>query len=344
MLRWISQADLPALYTDLRAAGLAEAGAATLVDITACPGTDTCKLGISSSRGLAAELRQQIGSRNGSVEAAVKSLRIKISGCFNSCGQHHVADIGFYGVSRKVGNHVVPHFQVILGGQWAENAGAYGLATVAIPSRRIPEVVQRITDFFVNERQAGESFQTFVKRTGKATLRALLDDLTKVPDYAEDRSYYADWGDPREYSLGDLGIGECAGQVVSMTQFGLAASERQVFEAQVQLDEEHTDQANNSAYAAMLQAAKALIQTQNIDITDNADDIVEEFRTRFYDTELVFDPFAGAKFANYLLHAYENGRADTSPEAVRRRIEEAQLFIETAHACYNRLGQQPVSV
>ncbi len=344
VLRWISQADLPNLYTELAAAGLAQPGANTLVDITACPGTDTCKLGISSSRGLAAELRQRIAVRNVALDEAVKDLKIKISGCFNSCGQHHVADIGFYGVSRKVGNHAVPHFQVVLGGQWTENAGTYGLAAVAIPSKRIPDVVTRITDFYVQEREHGESFQSFIKRTGKARMRALLEDLTKVPDYVVDRSYYADWADPREYSLGDMGVGECAGEVVSLTQFGLATSERQVFEAQVHLDDGETVQAARMAYEAMLQAAKALIQHDNIDILDKPEHIIEEFRTRFYDTERFFDRFAGAKFANYLFRIHEEGMSDISPAEAHRRIEEAQLFIEAAHACYNRLGQQQLQL
>src|SRR4029453_10550839 len=87
VLRWISQAALPALYAELVAAGLGQAGAATLADITVCPGTDTCKLGISSSRGLAAELRQRIVARNGALGEALKPLKMKISGCFNTCGQ-----------------------------------------------------------------------------------------------------------------------------------------------------------------------------------------------------------------------------------------------------------------
>ncbi len=270
----------------------------------------------------------------------MKQFKIKVSGCFNSCGQHHVADIGFYGVSRKSGIHAVPHFQVVLGGQWTENAGACGLATVAIPSKRIPEVVQRITDYYVCERQGEETFQAFVKRVGKAKMRALLDDLTTIPAYTEDRSSYSDWGDPREYTLGDMGIGECAGEVVSLTEFGLSASERQVFEAQVQLDRGDTRAAGDMAFTAMLQAAKALIQTRNIDIADEPDRIVEEFKTYFYDTELFFDPYAGAKFANYLLRIHGETQLDTDVAAVHRRIEEAQLFIEAAPACYNRLGQQ----
>ncbi len=340
VLRWISQADLPALYSELVAAGLGQAGASTLADITVCPGTDTCKLGISSSRGLAAELRQRIIARNGALDEAVKPLKMKISGCFNSCGQHHIADIGFYGVSRKVGNHVVPHFQVVLGGQATDNAGAYGLSTVAIPSKRIPDVMARLTDLYAKERQEGETFQAFIKRTGKARLRSLLEDLTRVPAYDEDRSYYADWGNPREYSLGDMGIGECAGEVISMTQFGLAASERQVFEAQILLDNGDDHKAAHTAYAAMLQAAKALIQMQYIDVKEDPEYVVQEFRQRFYDTQLFYDPFAGPQFALYLFHAHDEGLADLSPAAVRRRIAEAHLFIEAAYACYNRLGQQ----
>jgi sulfite reductase (ferredoxin) len=265
---------------------------------------------------------------------------MKISGCFNSCGQHHIADIGFYGVSRKVGNHAVPHFQVVLGGQATDNAGAYGLSTVAVPSKRIPEVMTRLTDLYAKERQDDETFQMFIKRTGKARLRSLLEDLTRVPAYTEDRTYYADWGNPREYSLGDMGVGECAGEVVSMTQFGLAASERQVFEAQILLDNGDDHKAASTAYAAMLQAAKALIQVQYIDVKDDPESIVQEFRERFYDTQLFYDPFAGPKFALYLFQAHEESVTDLPPAAIRRRIEEASLFIDAAYACYNRLGQQ----
>jgi sulfite reductase (ferredoxin) len=94
----------------------------------------------------------------------------------------------------------------------------------------------------------------------------------------------------------------------------------------------------------MLQAAKALIQTRNIDIPDQAERILQEFRQYFYDTELFFDPFAGPKFAHYFFHAHEEGLSDPSPAAIHRRIEEAQLFIEAAHACYNRLGEQVLLV
>ncbi len=342
VLRHVSEADLPALYEDLRAHGLADSGASSLVDVTACPGTDTCKLGISSSRGLAGELRKRIATALKSTgvlaDEAVGALRIKISGCFNSCGQHHVADLGFYGVSRKSDGRRVPHFQVVLGGQWTENAGSYGLAVVAVPAKRIPEVVERLAALFVAERNPGESFQQVIARVGKARIRELLDDLTRLPSYLENRDLYSDWGDPREYSLGDLGVGECAGEVVSAVEFGLSAAEREVFEGLLELDRGNEEAASARAYQAMLEAARALVTTENIDIGRSPDEIVDEFRIRFVDTQVFFDPYAGAKFANYLFRVHGDPET-TSNEEAHRRIEEAQLFIEAAHACSQRITE-----
>ena len=161
VIRWVSKADLPEVFDALQAAGLAQAGAGTIVDIVTCPGTDTCKLGISSSRGLAAELRKRLAEKSFQLDEAVNHLHIKISGCFNSCGQHHVADLGFYGVSRKVAGYAMPHFQVVLGGEWEHNAGTYGMPVVAIPSKNIPDVVARLTERYAMSRQGSGEFQGF---------------------------------------------------------------------------------------------------------------------------------------------------------------------------------------
>src|SRR5205823_10373766 len=133
--------------------------------------------------------------------------------------------------SRKITGKAVPHFKVVLGGEWEHNAGSYGLPVVAIPAKNIPQVVTRLTDRYVAERKAGETFKEFTKRLGKAELKKMLEDLTRPPD--GDRSFFSDWGDPREYTLGDMGVGECAGEVVSSVDFGLAAAERELFEAQL---------------------------------------------------------------------------------------------------------------
>ena len=344
VLRWVSKADVPALYEKLDAVGLSLPGASNITDIVACPGTDTCKLGISSSRGLAAELRDRLIAKGVQLDQAIQDMHIKVSGCFNSCGQHHVADIGFYGVSRTLQGFKVPHFQVVLGGQWEENAGSYGLPIVAVPSKRIPDALDRITDFYLRERDTNERFPAFVGRIGKAKIRQVLDDLTKdAPEHESEPDFFADWADPRQYSLGDIGKGECAGEVVTQYEFEMSAAERLVFEGQLQLEESDAQKAGTSAYKAMIKAAKALVQLQYDDVTeDDPDEVVDEFKERYFDTEVFLDPYAGPKFANYLFAAHDAAGGEYSAESSRHLIEEAQLFIEATHSCYNRLRQEGI--
>jgi sulfite reductase (ferredoxin) len=338
MLRWVADADLPELYRELAAVGLGEAGAETIDDITACPGTDTCKLGISSSRGLAAELKKRLGVLNGALHEDARRLHVKCSGCFNSCGQHHVADLGFLGVSRNVNGRRVPHFQLVVGGKWTHNAGSYGLAVGAIPSKRVPDAVARLTQHYVDKKQPGESYHAFVERIGKREIKKEIEELTRVPSYEEDPSFYSDWGDPREYTIGDMGVGECAGEVVPFVQMSLAASERELFEAQLKLDEGDMKSAAERAYAAMLQAARALAREKNANLSEDPDEVVREFRTHLCDTKIFSDPFVGLKFAQFLFRAHEEGPSAGSKESVHQMIEEAQLFVEAAHQAQARMA------
>jgi sulfite reductase (ferredoxin) len=271
----------------------------------------------------------------------VRDLTIKISGCFNSCGQHHVADIGFYGVTRKKNGYNVPFFQLILGGRWRDNGGSYGLATGAVPSKSVPEALERIADGFVRGRLGTESFQDYIARVGKAAIRASIEDLLEVPTPEQDRSYYSDWGDPREYTTGDMGIGECAGEVVSSLDFSLADAERQVFEAQIALEErDDPARAVELSIRAMLTAARGLVRSLWLDVPEDPAVVVTEFRKRFYDTQLFFDPYAGGKFAHYFFAAMEQPRARSRQE-VHRLVEESQLFIEASYACNNRMSSNP---
>jgi sulfite reductase (ferredoxin) len=276
------------------------------------------------------------------LDEVVRGLRIKISGCFNSCGQHHMADIGFWGVSRKRNGYNVPHFQVVLGGQWSENAGSYGLAIVAVPARNVPAAADRITQHYVDEREGDESFQAFVTRVGKASLRTLLEDLVVVPTYEEDRSFYSNWGDPREFTLGDMGIGECAGQVVSPVEFGLQASEREVFEAQDRLDRGDSSGAAEIAYRAMLIAARTLAREKEAGLGEDPEEVVSAFKTHLFDPGLFHDPYAGGKFGSYLFRVHSEGSNgfEATPERARQRIEEAQLFIEAAHSYHVRTSDE----
>jgi sulfite reductase (ferredoxin) len=340
LLRWVSEADLPEVYAALERAHLAQPGANTISDITACPGTDTCKLGISSSRALAAQLSKELREAGIDRDPSAKHLNIKTSGCFNSCGQHHVADLGFLGVSRNVGGRRVPHFQLVVGGQWTNNGGSYGLAIGAVPSKRVPEIVKRLTERFSKERTEDETFAAFVNRIGKKPIRLLVEELQKLPPYEQNPDNFSDWGDPREYSISDMAEGECAGEVVPYIEVELAGAERELFESQILLEERKFDEAASRAFEAMVRAARALTREKNANIGTDADEVVAEFRKHFYDTQLFFDPFAGGKFAQYFFRAHdERGKGKgATVEIAHQLIEESSLFVDAAHECYTRLS------
>jgi hypothetical protein len=182
-----------------------------------------------------------------------------------------------------------------------------------------------------------ERFQNFVARVGKKAVKDLLDDLTKIPAHDVDRSYYSDWGDPREFTLADMGVGECAGEVVSQAEFTLAASERELFEAQLLLDSGHSQHAVKAAYASMVRAAQGLVKDQNPAISENDDQIIAEFTRRFYDTQLFWDKYAGGKFAEYLFKAKEfvGAKPPTRPRravAPKRSCSSTRRMIATTSA------------
>ena len=338
VMRWVSNADLPALLADLQSIKLGAGGAGTISDITSCPGTDTCKLGISSSRSLSAELSKQLADMGDSLPEAARGLHIKASGCFNSCGQHHVADLGFLGVSRNVSGRRVPHFQLVVGGEWQNNGGSYGMAIGAIPSKRVPEAVKRIVAKFEAERRVDESFHTYIGRVGKKEIRTMVEELQAIPSFEQDPNFYSDWGDPRVYTIGDMGVGECAGEVVPLIEVGLAGAEREIFEAQELLEQGDIAGAAMRAYSSMLQAARALTKDRNLNLSEDPNEIVEEFKKHFFNTKLFFDPFVGPKFANFLFKTHDEGGKVQSEEAAHQLIGEAQLFVDASHQCYSRLG------
>jgi sulfite reductase (ferredoxin) len=166
----------------------------------------------------------------------------------------------------------------------------------------------------------------------------MVEELQILPTYDQDPSFYSDWGDPREYTISDMGEGECAGEVVPLVEVELAGAERELFEAQVLLDEKQIDGSAGRAFSAMLLAARALAREKNPNLGNDADEIVGEFRKHFYDTELFFDQFAGPKFAQYFFRAHEEQGKTASVEAAHQLIEEATLFVDAAHQCYTRLG------
>ncbi|MEM6925796.1 MAG: nitrite/sulfite reductase, partial [Myxococcota bacterium] len=344
LLRWVPEANLPDLYDALRTLKLHAQAAGTLADITACPGTDTCKLGISASRGLAGELESRLLARLDTLHPEARDLRIKVSGCFNSCGQHHVADIGFLGVNRSAGQRRVPHFQLVVGGRWSDNGGAFGMRIAAYPAKRIPEVVDELIAVWLAERDDAEPFAAYIARVGRARLKTVLHPLTQIPAYEDDPSFYTDWGDAREFTIGDKGIGECAGELVSATSFGLQHAERRIFEGQLAVEKDETLSAAHAAYEAMVSGARTLVRIKEPDVGTDPDVIVDRFRALYHDTRVFWDPYAKGKFARYLLTTHADPpHGEISAAVARRHLDEATLFVEAAHACFIRLQDTPLA-
>ncbi|MBI4342186.1 MAG: nitrite/sulfite reductase [Candidatus Omnitrophica bacterium] len=210
MLRWIRNEHVASLFSELAPLGLSKTESERLADVTSCPGAETCQLGISASRGLARALEARI-TQAGLAGEDVESIRIKVSGCPNSCGQHHIADIGFFGGAKKVNDHLAPHFQLMLGGMTEEGKAEFGKPILKLPSRRIPDAVVRILALYRTDRQSPqESFRTFAARVGLPYWQQALTEFTTLPAYAESPDAYRDWGAETDFTLGGMGPGECA--------------------------------------------------------------------------------------------------------------------------------------
>ena len=157
LVRYVPQWRLPDVHRRLAEAGLARAGAGTILDITSCPGAASCKLAVTASRGLARSLGEFLAARP-DVAARANDLRLKVSGCPNSCGHHHIADIGFHGLSRKVEGEAAPYYQLLLGGNVNPDTSQFGQRVTVLPARRVPEAVERLLAFYRGERNPNESF------------------------------------------------------------------------------------------------------------------------------------------------------------------------------------------
>ena len=213
LVRWVKSEDLPALYAGLAAAGLAQGEAGRLLDPTSCPGAESCKIAITGSRELTLAVKETLTAAAGNggrdLIAAAGDLRIKVSGCPNSCGQHHVAGLGFHGAARNVGGRLVPVYQLFLGGS-VDGAGAhFGARSVKILARRVPEAITRLLSLFRDERRPDETALSFFKRVAPAQVEARLADLVNVTPADLKPEDYQDLGEDRPFELSHQ-EGECA--------------------------------------------------------------------------------------------------------------------------------------
>jgi len=207
VLRGLTDAQLPDLFERLEAAGMALPGAELSRDVVACPGADTCNLAVTQSRGLAKAIGDALDEAG---LAEVGGVRMNISGCTNSCGQHHTADIGFFGAERRAHGQPAPGYQMLLGGYVGQEQIHFGQKALRLPAKNAPEATVRVVRRFAGERTAGESFRSWLDRSGGVKeVAAELKELDQFPLPDESPAHYVDFDETGPY-VAEIGDSECA--------------------------------------------------------------------------------------------------------------------------------------
>jgi sulfite reductase beta subunit-like hemoprotein len=210
VLRWVRDESVYELWRALSELGLGEAGADELTDVVSCPGTDSCKLGITSSMGLNRAVSERLRAMEVE-DPLTRRVHVKMSGCPNGCSQHHIADIGFYGASIKVGEHTLPAYIPHVGGHYEGGEVVYGQRLKArLPAKRVPDAVERWLRFYESDRGDGETFHQFATRVGAAEFEARVKDLTMPIEFSlENMNFFIDYNREGPFQV-QRGEGECA--------------------------------------------------------------------------------------------------------------------------------------
>ncbi|MCX2838048.1 HEPN domain-containing protein [Salinimicrobium sp. MT39] len=322
LIRHVREELLPFFYTALKELGLAEAGYNKTVDITACPGTDTCNLGIASSTGIADVLEDVLKEEypqfvNG------RDITIKISGCMNACGQHNMAEIGFQGMSIKVGKAVAPALQVLLGGGTLGNGeGRFADKVIKVPSKRGPQALRLLLNDFETNATADEKFVNYYDRQGKTYFYDLLKDLSDTSTISEED--FVDWGHTQPY-IQAVGVGECAGVVIDLIATLLFESEEKIDNARSAFERKNWADSIYHSYSSLVNSAKALLLSENLAANTQAG-IIAQFDEFFVETGKIE---LSTSFREFV---YQMNEHEPTEEFAKKYLEDAQLFLKRVDA------------
>ena len=314
LIRHVKDELLPFFYVELKKLGFAETGYNSTLDITSCPGTDTCNLGIASSTGITVELEKVL--RNEFPQYVKnKDITIKISGCMNSCGQHSMAHIGFQGMTIKSGNLVAPALQVLLGGGIVGNGkGRISDKVIKIPSKRGPEALRVLLNDYESNKIKNEVFLDYYDRQGKIYFYNLLKPLAETTNLVQ--SDFIDWGTDEQYAM-NVGVGECAGVVIDLVATLLFESEEKIENASESLKLNQFSDSIYYSYTSIVNTAKALLLTEGKKTNTQAG-IISQFDEVFgnkIELETSFSEFV-----------YQIKNNEPSKEFAEKYVADATLF------------------
>ncbi len=317
LLKYVTQDALPFLYNELKKLKLATPGFDSVGDITACPGTDTCNLAISNSTNVSVELERVIYAEFPDL-IHNHDIKIKISGCMNSCGQHGLAQIGFHGSSFKVGTNVVPALQVLLGGgTLGDGDGRIAEKVIKVASKRGPDVLRTLfKDLELNARE-GEYFNSYYDRQGKDYFYQLLKPLGDNSTLKD--SDYIDWGSDEKFATA-IGVGECAGVIIDLVATLFFESEEKLAWSAEAFDSEKFGDSIYYSYASFISAAKALLLDKQVHVNTHHTLIAD------FDKHLVETGFIKLEtsFKELVLQIKQN---EPSKEFAESYFSQAQTFL-----------------
>ena len=316
LIRGIKEELLPFFYVKLSELGFAEIGYNSTLDVTSCPGTDTCNLGIASSTGLARELEKTL-SEEFPMYVNNKDISIKLSGCMNACGQHSIAQIGFYGMSIKKGNLVIPAFQVLLGGGSLGNGnGRFADKVIKVPSKKGPDALRQLIYDYEDNKLNDQSFNDYYLHMGKDHFYKLLKPLADISEVNKD--IFIDWGHSENY-IKAIGVGECAGVVIDLVSTLLFETEEKLEKAKLSFEAGKLSDSIYHSYTGIINTAKAVLIGENIKTNTQAG-IIKDFDQYFVSSGLI--QMNGT--LSDLVYKIKNTEA--SPEFAKLYLDKARKF------------------
>jgi len=283
LIRDVKEALIPFFYQELKKLGMVDYGYNSVGDITACPGTDTCNLGIASSTGAAAVMEKVIIDEYPEF-LLNKDLNIKISGCMNACGQHNMASIGFQGMSMKVGKAVLPALQVLLGGAtFGDGKGKFSDKVIKVPSKRGPQALRTLLDDFKLGAEKEENYAAYYERKGQMYFYEILKPFAGTDNITD--SDFVDWGNDEAY-VKAIGVGECAGVVIDLVSTLLLEAREKLADAEDSLKAEKWSDGIYQTYTSMMNASKAILTAEGVN-TNSFANLVIEFDKHFTETKKI---------------------------------------------------------
>ncbi|GAB3907242.1 HEPN domain-containing protein [Mucilaginibacter boryungensis] len=322
LLKYIRKEALPAVYAALASVNLADPGFDSLADVTTCPGTDTCNLGISNSMTFARVLEEVVYTE---YEEFVnnRDIKIKISGCMNSCGQHGLAHIGFHGSSLKAGTRVLPSMQVLLGGGTVGNGiGRAADKVIKVPAKRAANVLRWVLNDFKANSIEDETFHDYYDRNGKDYFYQLLKPLADLTNLTDEE--FVDWGHEETFKTA-IGVGECASVIIDLVATLLYESDEKLEWANLAYDEKRWADSIYHAYAVMISGAKALLLDRGVNSSTQTG-VIKAFDEQYVATGDV--PLA-TSFEELVLQINKH---EPSEAFATEYIEQAKAFLNQVKA------------